>query len=236
MPIKAQTTPITEALRRVAEQQTQSLQAQGPHAIAAPQVTSDIDQAPRRSPALRYQVEVGQLDGHLRLAPCQRIEPQWPAGVRPWGKVRVALRCTQGAVAWKVYLPVTVRAWGRAMVATSALPAGTILQAHHLSEGELDFAASAEWPLDDASAMIGRITARAVVAGQPLRAADVQLRQWFGIGDTVRIHAIGADYQVSGEGVAVTVGIEGRSSRVKTSSGRIVTGRTAGERLINVSL
>lgn len=187
-----------------------------------------------REKDLKITVEVGKLDAHLRLAPCRRIEPQWPAGVRPWGLVRVALRCVDGPVPWKVYLPVTVHVRGRAPVATAALPAGTVIEPRHLAEAEVDLAATADLPLRDADVLLGRTLARALPAGQPIRTVDLRQRQWFAAGDTVRVVAIGAGFQISAEGQAVTPGIEGQPSRVRTESGRIVTGRAVGDRRLEV--
>src|SRR5947209_20275302 len=41
----------------------------------------------RHAPAgvARVDVQVGQLDPRLRLAPCQKVEPYLPAGTRLWG-------------------------------------------------------------------------------------------------------------------------------------------------------
>jgi flagella basal body P-ring formation protein FlgA len=35
-------------------------------------------------PGMRLEVEVGELDPRLKLAPCDRIEPYLPSGVRLW--------------------------------------------------------------------------------------------------------------------------------------------------------
>src|SRR5699024_10714439 len=57
----------------------------------------------------RVEVVIGQLDPRLHLAPCARIEPYVPVGVRLWGKARIGLRCKEGAVPWNVYLPIIVK-------------------------------------------------------------------------------------------------------------------------------
>jgi flagella basal body P-ring formation protein FlgA len=203
--------------------------------MAAEQVApADAGTQAARDKALKISVEVGALDAHLRLAPCRRIDPQWPAGVRPWGRIRVALRCVDGPVPWKVYLPVTVHALGRAPVAIAALPAGTVVEPRHLAEAEVDLAARTDMPLRDAADLLGRTLARALPAGQPIHSADLRQRQWFAAGDLVRVVAVGPGYQVSAEGQAVTPGIEGQPSRVRTESGRIVTGRAVADRRLEV--
>ena len=72
--------------------------------------------------------------------------------------------------------------------------------------------------------------------GAPVRADQVRRRQWFAAGDAVKVVATGAGFAVSGEGVALSPGTEGQAVRVRTESGRIVTGQAAGDRLVVVRL
>jgi flagella basal body P-ring formation protein FlgA len=75
----------------------------------------------------RVEVTIGQLDPRLHLAPCQNIEPYLPPGVRLWGKARIGLRCKTGPTPWNVYLPVTVKVFGRALVVPAGAAAGSVL-------------------------------------------------------------------------------------------------------------
>ena len=78
---------------------------------------------------LRMEVSVGTLDSRLRLAPCARVEPYLPAGSRLWGRTRLGLRCVEGATAWNVFLPVTIKAFGPAWVLNNNVTTGTVLTA-----------------------------------------------------------------------------------------------------------
>ena len=69
-----------------------------------------------------------------------------------------------------------------------------------------------------------------------MRAEQLRRRQWFAAGDPVRVVAAGPGFAVSGEGVALTPGLEGQAVRVRTESGRVVTGMAAGDKLVEVSL
>ena len=91
---------------------------------------------------VRVEVEVGQLAPRLKLAPCQKVEPYLPSGLPAWGRTRVGLKCVQGSKLWNVSLPVVVHVWSRSLVTTAALPAGTVLQANHLGQAEVDLAAA----------------------------------------------------------------------------------------------
>lgn len=184
----------------------------------------------------RVEVEVGQLDSRLNLAPCARIEPYLPQGARMAGHTRIGIRCLQGPTRWNVYLPLTVKIYARSLVARAALPAGTVLQAQHLAEAEVDLAASPDPAIARTDAALGRTLARPLTGGDALRQGDLKARSWFAAGDTVRVVAMGAGFSISAEGQALSPGLEGQSARVRTESGRIVVGLPVGERRIEVPL
>jgi flagella basal body P-ring formation protein FlgA len=185
---------------------------------------------------VRVEVIAGQADPRLRLATCQRVEVHWPAGQRPWGRTRIGMRCASGPVAWNITVPLQVRVWAPAVVAAVPMPAGTVLEQRHLRLGEVDWAERDTPVLLDAADILGRSLATAVPAGSAVRAEQLRRRQWFAAGDPVRVVAAGPGFAVSGEGVALTPGLEGQAVRVRTESGRVVTGMAAGDRLVEVSL
>lgn len=190
----------------------------------------------QRAPQPRVEVLVGALPAHLKLAPCSQVQPYLPSGSRPLGRSRIGLRCEQGTAHWNVSLPVTVRLWAPSLVAAGALPTGTVLEARHLATAEVDLAERADPAIGSAAAAIGRTLQRSLAAGDAVRTADLRTRQLFATGDTVRIVAVGAGYAVSSEGQAMGPGLEGQSARVRTDSGRIVTGVATGERRVELPL
>ncbi len=184
----------------------------------------------------RVEVVLGRLDPRLRLAPCQQILPYLPAGTRPLGNTRMGLRCARGPIAWNVSLPIAVKVWAPSLVASTALPAGTVLERRHLTSAEVDLAERVDPTIAVPEAALGRTLARGLAAGEALRRTDLKTRLWFSAGDTVRIVAVGPGYAISSEGQAMGPGLEGQSARVRTESGRIVSGIAAGERRIEVAL
>jgi flagella basal body P-ring formation protein FlgA len=184
----------------------------------------------------RVELEVGELDPRLKLAPCQRIEPFVPPGMRLWGKSRIGLRCMAGPVAWKVYLPVTVKVFGQALVAAGPLQAGTELTVLDLRYAEVDLGSLATPAFTDASRLAGRVLTRALAAGEPLRGDALRTRQWFGAGEIVTLTALGRGFAVSSEGQALNPGVEGQPVRVRTENGRIVTGLPVGARRVEIGL
>ena len=193
----------------------------------------DAKRPPLAGPS-RVEVSLGQLDPRLRLAPCRRIEPYLPPGTALWGKTRIGLRCTQGATAWNVYLPVTVAVFGKAWVAAAPLPAGSVVSAADLIQAEVNLAEDTTMPITDTQLAVGRPLARALNAGQPLRPADLKARQWFTAGDEVRILARGSGFSVAGAGQALTPGMEGQPARIRVESGRVLVGMPVGERQVEL--
>jgi flagella basal body P-ring formation protein FlgA len=184
----------------------------------------------------RVEVELGVLDPRLHLAPCARVEPYLPNGMRLAGKSRIGLRCLEGTTRWNVYLPITVKIFGPALVAAQALPAGTVLAETDLRTAEVDLAEEVSPAMTQMQAVIGRSLARPMSSGQGLRQSTLKTRQWFAAGDTVAIDAVGDGFAVAGEGQALTPGIEGQPARVKTESGRIVTGMPTASRRLEIRL
>lgn len=184
----------------------------------------------------RIEVQVGQLDPRLRLAPCDKIEPYLPAHQAAWGRTRIGLRCVQGTRLWNVSLPMTVQVWMKAVVTTAALPMGTTLEARHLTLAEVDIAAEPGVALLKPSQALGRSLVRALPAGDTLRQSDFKARQWFAAGENVKVVASGPGWRVVTQGQALSAGIEGLPVKVKVESGRLLQGRAVADREVEVML
>ncbi len=199
-------------------------------------VSANVQLPATAAASMRVAIEVGRLDPRLQLAPCRRIEPQLPPLGALWGHTRVGLRCVEGDKKWQVWLPVDVKVFAPALVSTRPLAAGTVLGSEHLQTMEVDWAAQTQPPLARAEELIGRTLARALPAGQALRSADLRQRQWFAAGDTVTVRARGDGFSVSGEGQALGHGIEGQTVRVRTESGRVLSGKPVAAHQVEVLL
>ncbi|WP_378235068.1 flagellar basal body P-ring formation chaperone FlgA [Aquincola agrisoli] len=187
-------------------------------------------------PGMRVEIGLGELDPRLRLAPCQQVQPYLPPGVRLWGKARIGLRCLQGPTRWNVYLPITVQVFAQSLVATRALATGTTLEIGDLAPAEIDIAAEGSPAVREAGIALGRTLARPLAAGDGLHQRDLRARQWFAAGEVVRVVAQGSGYRVAGEALAMSAGIEGQSVRVRTDSGRILSGVAVAERQVEITL
>jgi len=185
---------------------------------------------------LRLEVSVGALDQRLKLAPCNKVEPFVPTGTRLWGRSRLGLRCAEGSTRWSVFLPVTVKAWGKAWVTRSNLVTGATLSAADAMETEVDWAEDNSPVLTDASQWIGQAVARPLNAGQTLRQSTVRPAQVFGAGAQVRVLAQGRGFQVATEGQAITAGVIGQPARVRMDNGHVASGVVLDPRTIRLDL
>lgn len=199
-------------------------------------VTRAAEAATAGRPGVRIDVTTGRLDSRLKLAPCAQVDFYLPPGQKPWGSMRVGLRCTSGPVRWNVFMPVTVRVLAPAVRAGQALSAGTVLSAEHLQVAEVDWAAAESPAFSRPEPLLGRTLAQGLAGGATVRESDLKRRQWFAIGDVVRVTAIGSGFQVGAEGVALTPGIEGQPARIRTESGRTLTGIATAERRVEIVL
>lgn len=187
-------------------------------------------------PGTRVDIDIGALDPRLKLAPCADVQPYLPSGSRLWGKARIGLRCASGPVRWNVFLPVTVRVFAPALVVSGPLQAGAQLSTADLKVAEVDLAEARSAALQQPALAVGRTLLRPLAAGATVREADLRPRQWFDAGDRVQLVASGSGISVAGEGQAMTPGFEGRSVRVRTDSGRIVSGKPTGPKRVEVPL
>lgn len=186
--------------------------------------------------AARVEVSLGSIDPRLTLAPCRRAEPYLPNGMKVLGRTRVGLRCVEGTSLWNITLPVTVSLFAPGVVLRQSLPAGAVIGEEHLTIAEIDWAADAGRAHADGAALIGRELVRPLAAGQGVLSTDLKQRQWFAAGETVQLVARGAGFTISTDGQALNHGLEGQPVRVRTASGRVVSGRASGDRQVEVQL
>lgn len=200
-----------------------------------------LDQAVQQQVAgnpanLRIQMELGQLDARLKLAPCQTIESYLPAGQSLWGRTRVGLRCTQGAVRWNVFLPVTVHAWGQAWVLTRNVPSGGTLSDGDAVLSEVDWAEDASPIVARRESWSGQVASRPLQAGASLRQAMIRAPEVFPAGAQIRVVALGSGFRVTADGQALNAGVIGQLARVRMEGGRIMSGMVVDKNTVQVQI
>lgn len=181
----------------------------------------------------RAEIVIGQLDPRLVLAPCRKIEPFLPAGTRAWGPIRVGMRCRDGAT-WTAFLPVNVKVFGVALTARKALMFGVAPAENEVEPGESELSREPGTPVTDLRQVSGRVLARTLQPGQVLRLEYFRAAPAIAQGDQVRLLAKGPGFSISADGEALAHAQEGQSVRVKTETGRIVSGTARAGRVVEL--
>ena len=182
----------------------------------------------------RIEVRVGALDARLTQAPCAQPQYSVPSGARLWGHSAVMVRCP-GNAAWSLRAPVNVRVWGTALVAARALPALLPIPAEDLRPGEVELTREAQGVLTDLRQLQGRVPTRTIGAGQPLPLAALRAPQVIGQGDPVKVVGQGTGFAIATDAIAQSAALEGQSVRVRTESGRVLTGIARTGRVVEVN-
>lgn len=199
-------------------------------------IEAQLASTPPHENGLRLEVQVGQLDSRLQLAPCAQVEPYLPTGTRLWGRSRMGLRCVQGPVAWNVFLPITIRAWGPAWVVTQPVMAGARLSASDLEAIEIDWAESVTPVLSRADDWMGLEVTRPLVPGQVLRQGMVRSPQVFTAGSQIRVLIRGQGFQLMATGSALSHGHLGQSARIRMPNRRVLTGTVIDGETVEITL
>lgn len=185
---------------------------------------------------LRMEVTVGALDSRLRLASCAQVEPYLPPGTRLWGRTRVGLRCMDGVAKWNVFLPITVKAMGRAWVVRRDVAPGAVLSEADLIEAEVDWAEDNSPVIADASQWYGQVATRPLTTGMALRQSMVRPAQVFQAGSQVRVVAQGSGFQIVADAQAMSSGVIGQVARVRMDNGRVMSGVVLDARTVRLDL
>jgi flagella basal body P-ring formation protein FlgA len=188
------------------------------------------------STPLRMEVKMGSLDSRLRLASCGKVELYLPVGTRLWGKTRLGMRCLEGSSKWNVFLPVTVKAMGKAWVIRREVAPGALLTQEDLLQVDVDWAEEVSPVLAEQSQWMGQVAIRSLNTGQTLRQSMVRPAQVFQAGAQVRVLAQGQGYQISADGQALSAGVIGQATRVKMENGRIMPATVLDARTVRLEL
>jgi flagella basal body P-ring formation protein FlgA len=183
----------------------------------------------------RVEISIGSLDERLKLGPCGRVEPYIPAGMRLWGRAQLGLRCIEGS-SWSVFLPVEVKVYGQALVATRSLPFGQPVGRDDVALQEVEFTKEPGVAISDPRQLEGKNTTRMIASGQVLRQDYFRAPPAIGAGDSVRVVYTGEGFNISTSGRAIGNAAEGQPVRVQTEAGRIVQGIARAGRVVEMRL
>jgi len=172
--------------------------------------------------AVSYRVEAP-----ARLPDCAAPQPFLAAGVRPWGRFSLGLRCA-GERPWTRFLPAQVMVEGIYFVAARTIGAGQTLAAGDFEPRRGDLAALPPAVATEPGQLQGRQAANAIAAGAPLRRDLLQGAIVIQQGQPVQLVAAGPGFTASTQATALTRAAVGATVQVRTAQGRVVSG-VAGE-------
>lgn len=202
LPVRAASTPVTGEVEQAALAWVRAhAQALG---VKRPQVEVVVLPAARRTP-------------DCAGVPALRVDEPGPG--QRFDRLQVAVRCEDGTESRFV---VRAAVLAPVLVAREGIGAGQALDAGRVELAERDLAPIPDALLDLEHAG-GRVSRRALRAGQVLRAGDLQGEPGVRRGQAVRIVASGNGFQVHIAGTALQDGAIGETVRVRNRS----SGRTA---------
>ncbi len=110
------------------------------------------------------EVAVGAIDARLRLPACQAVEVALP----PVNAALMTAKVDCRAPSWTLYVPIRLRAWVDALVASTSLAPNTKLSANDLTRGRIDVFANSGGVLTEAAQAEGKILRVGLLAGSPI--------------------------------------------------------------------
>ena len=179
------------------------------------------------------EIEVGALDERLQLTACQALQPYLPAGVRPWGRSNIGVRC-QKPESWSIVVPITVKVMGEALYTARPLARGEPLTDQDFTAQRTDLAQLPAGVLTDRAQALGRVPNVSVAAGLPLRAEMLRGAYVVTQGQDVRIVFSGDGFKVSSDGRALGNAALGETVQVRAASGKVVKGQASAAGVVEV--
>lgn len=163
-----------------------------------------------------------------KLAPCQKAEAFLPASAKLWGRINIGIRCVAGA-RWTAWQPAHVRVFGPALVAREPLAAGRVPLPEDFQVKAVEWSLHPNPPASLETKLADHQLQRALAAGQPLRTDHLRSLPAIRAGELVAAIAEGNGFRISTDAIALASASEGQSIRVKTTSGKVLTGQVEGK-------
>lgn len=185
----------------------------------------------------RIEVKMGRLDPRLRLTACSTpLEAFQPAGARLSGNTSVGIRCP-GRASWTIYLSADINVFGKALVATRALPRNAALDVNDVKLTETEVSMLGQGYLQSTDDIEGMVTHRPISAGTVLTPTMVKAPHIIKRGDRVRLQSGQGPVQVEMMGEAINNAARGDRVRVRPlNSKRIVEGWVVSASVVKVTL
>lgn len=170
------------------------------------------------------EITVGKPDPRLRLAPCSKLQPFVPNGVKMWGKTVLGVECVEGVKHWRIYVPVYVKVFAPALVAVRPLPRNQPISPDEVRTERIEVTQWHGEILTDPDQLKNSVPVRNIAAGEPLRRRLLRTLPVVRAGDPVKVVYAGTGFTVSTEGKALNRAGAGQAVKVMTDSRHVVSG------------
>jgi len=171
----------------------------------------------------QVKIEVDEPVIPANMPRCDQLEPWLPAGARPWGKVRVGVRCI-GQGNWSLFVPAQVSILGNYLAAARALRPGDVLDIADIELRTGEITTMGRQLLTEPEQALGQQMRFAVAVGQPLRATMMSAPIVIQSGRPVKVVVQGAGFSVANQRTALGSARAGQAIRVRLASGKVVSG------------
>ncbi|WP_459624914.1 flagellar basal body P-ring formation chaperone FlgA [Burkholderia sp. 3C] len=182
-----------------------------------------LDSYVQRRDLRHAEVTVALLPNHRAAPACDQPYEIAAADASRPDRLRFAVRCPGQARATVYQVRATLRA--DVLVTTAAIPAGTQLSAADAMLASRDLAGAPD-ALTDPAALAGRISRRALKAGQMIQTRALKGADAVRRGQAVRIVSRAAGIEVSTTGTALQNGAQSDTIRVRNvTTGKVIAAR-----------
>lgn len=182
---------------------------------------------------MQHTINVQELDPRTKLAKCStKLEAFLSTGARIKRRTTVGVRC-KGSKPWKIYLPVTVEAFAKVMVARHPIPPNTDITARDISWSQRDISALGYGYLQSLGEHGGYRSRRSISQGAVLTPNMVRASDIVSKGQRVQLNSSTGPVSVSMMGVAMQSGSLGSRILVKNlNSGKQLEGVVKSENIV----
>lgn len=170
------------------------------------------------------EITVGKPDPRLRLAPCSKLQPFVPNGVKMWGKTVLGVECVDGPKHWRIYVPVYVKVFAPALVAVRPLMRNQPISPDDVRTERVEVTQWHGEILTDPDQLKNSVPVRNIAAGEPLRRRLLRTLPVVRAGDPVKVVYAGTGFTVSTQGKALNRAGAGQAVKVMTDSRHVVSG------------
>lgn len=166
----------------------------------------------------RVEVIVGRLDSRLKLTPCkQPLKHKVHSQTLKPGRILVQTQCP-GAHPWKIYLPVTIKAYRAVVVSRTNIARGQVLKVEDLELQEREVSQHKNFGLHRLNQAVNQVAKRHIRSGHVLSPMHIEPPKIIQRGSKIDIVANSGRVSVSMSGTALSDGRLGDLINVKNIS------------------